>query len=58
VKVIFTDAKGNVLKEVEITEKGKGQLNIYAADLSSGAYTYTIVANGLTIDSKRMLKTK
>src|SRR5258706_986872 len=58
VKIIFTDNKGDVLKEVEISEKGKGQLNVYAADLSSGVYTYTIVADGATIDTKRMLKTK
>lgn len=58
VKIIFTDNKGSVLKEVEITEKGKGQLNVYAADLSSGIYSYTIVANGVTIDTKQMVKTK
>jgi len=58
VKIIFTDNKGSVLKEVEIAEKGIGQLNVYASDLSSGIYTYTIVANGITIDSKRMVKTK
>ena len=58
VKIIFSDSKGNVLTEVEIPEKGKGQLNVYAADLSSGIYTYTIVANGITIDSKRMMKAK
>jgi hypothetical protein len=58
VKIIFTDMIGNILKEVQIPEKGKGQLNVYASDLSSGIYTYTIVANGITIDSKRMVKTK
>lgn len=58
VKIVFTDSKGSVIKEVEILEKGKGQLNVYASDLSSGIYTYTIVANGISIDSKRMMKTK
>jgi hypothetical protein len=58
VKIIFTDNKGSVLKEVDINEKGKGQLNVYASDLSSGIYTYTIVADGITIDTKRMMKTK
>ncbi len=58
VKIIFTDATGNVIKEVTITDKGKGQLNVYAPDLSSGIYTYTIISNGITIDSKRMVLTK
>lgn len=54
--IIFTDMAGDVIKEVPITEKGKGQLNVYAYDLSSGIYTYTIVVDGQTIDSKKMVK--
>jgi hypothetical protein len=58
VKIIFTDSRGNVMKEVEIRETGKGQLNVYAQDLSTGTYTYTLVADGVTIDSKKMVCTK
>jgi len=58
VKIIFTGIKGDILKEVEISEKGKGQLNVYASDLSSGVYTYSIVANGITIDTKKMVCSK
>jgi trimeric autotransporter adhesin len=58
VLIIFTDSKGNVMKEVAISEKGKGQLNVYAQDLSSGIYTYTLVADGVTIDSKKMVCNK
>jgi trimeric autotransporter adhesin len=58
VQIIFTDSKGSILKEVSVSEKGKGQLNVYAQDLSSGIYTYTIVADGVTIDIKKMVCTK
>lgn len=58
VKIIFTGMKGNILKEVELNEKGQGQLNVYASDLSSGVYTYSIVANGITIDTKKMVCSK
>ncbi|MBI3501334.1 MAG: tail fiber domain-containing protein [Bacteroidetes bacterium] len=58
VKIIFTDMSGEIIKEVAITEKGKGQLNVYASDLSSGIYTYSIVADGMTLDTKKMLKSK
>jgi hypothetical protein len=58
VKMIFTDSRGNVMKEVSIPEKGNGQLNVYAQDLSSGIYTYTLVADGVTIDSKKMVCNK
>jgi hypothetical protein len=58
VKIIFTDAKGNVMKEVEVKETGKGQLNVYAEDLSSGVYSYTLIADGVTIDTKKMVCNK
>ena len=58
VKIIFTDSRGNVLKEVEIPQTGNGQLNVYAQDLSSGIYTYTLVADGVTIDTKKMVCNK
>jgi hypothetical protein len=58
VMIMFTDAKGNVMKEVAIAEKGKGQLNVYAQDLSTGIYTYTLIADGVTIDSKKMVCNK
>lgn len=58
VKIIFTDSRGNIMKDVSITEKGNGQLNVYAQDLSSGIYTYNIVVDGVSIDSKKMVCTK
>jgi hypothetical protein len=56
--IVFTDEIGTVIKEVPITQKGKGQLNVFASDLTSGIYTYTIVVDGITIASKKMVKTK
>ncbi len=56
-QMFFYDNKGTILKTVEINEKGAGQINVFAADLSSGNYTYTLVADGKVIDSKKMIKT-
>ena len=58
VKIIFTDMDGDIIKEVRIAEKGKGQLNVYASNLSSGIYTYSIVADGVTLDTKKMVRSK
>lgn len=58
VMIIFTDIDGTVIKEVPIYDKGNGQLNVYASDLSSGIYTYSIVADGITLDTKKMVKCK
>ena len=49
VKIIFTDSKGNTMKEVDVKEKGQGQMNVYAQDLSSGIYTYTLIADGAPV---------
>lgn len=54
--IIFTDMSGNIIKEVLIAEKGKGQLNVFAPDLSSGIYTYYIVVDGKSIYTKKMVK--
>ncbi|MFA5782364.1 MAG: T9SS type A sorting domain-containing protein, partial [Bacteroidales bacterium] len=55
-QIIFTDNTGRILKTIDINEKGKGMLKVYAQDLSSGIYSYTLVADGKTIDSKKMIK--
>ncbi|MDD3740292.1 MAG: tail fiber domain-containing protein, partial [Bacteroidales bacterium] len=57
-KIVFIDNLGNILKQVEIQERGNGELLVYAYDLSAGNYTYYLVADGITIDSKKMVLTK
>lgn len=55
-QIIFSTSDGKVIKTVDVTTQGKGQLNVFANDLSSGIYTYTLVVDGKTIDTKRMMK--
>ena len=55
-QLFFYDNKGTILRIVDINEKGAGQLNIFAADLSSGNYTYTLIADGKVIETRTMIK--
>lgn len=55
-QIIFHDATGALIKTVEIRERGNGQLNVYANDLSSGIYTYSLVADGKIAATRRMMK--
>ena len=55
-QIFFYDNKGTILKIVDINEKGSGQLNVFGADLSSGNYTYTLIADGTVIQTKKMIK--
>jgi flagellar hook assembly protein FlgD len=55
-QIHFYDEKGNLIKTVELTERGNGKINVFASDLSTGTYTYTLVADGQVVATKRMVK--
>jgi hypothetical protein len=55
-QIIFTTMDGTVIKSVELTSKGKGVLNIFASDLTSGMYNYSLIVDGRTIETKKLIK--
>lgn len=55
-QIHFYDVQGNLISSVDIIERGEGKINVFANDLSSGLYTYTLVADGKIVASKRMVK--
>jgi hypothetical protein len=57
-KIIVTDKNGNTLKEVNVSAKGKGSLNVDAATLAAGAYQYSLYVDGKLINTKQMILTK
>jgi hypothetical protein len=57
-QIIFNDMKGQIIKVVDVKTKGKGQLNVFANDLSSGLYTYSLYVDGKLIDTKKMVKSE
>lgn len=54
----ITDATGQLVKMIALPSKGNGQINIDAAQLASGVYQYTLIADGKIIDSKKMMIAK
>jgi hypothetical protein len=54
--MVFYDMNGRMIKEVNITERGESQLQVYGSDLSTGIYTYTLVVDGKVHASKKMVK--
>ena len=54
-EVVVADANGAVVKQIQLSTGGKGTININAYNLSSGTYTYSLVVNGSTIESKKMI---
>jgi hypothetical protein len=52
----FYDAAGKLVNTMEVTGRGDGHVSVFAQDLSSGTYTYALVADAQVIDTKRMMK--
>lgn len=55
-EILFYNTQGRLIKSVELINKGKGTLNVFAGDLSSGIYTYTLIVDGKVIETKKMVK--
>lgn len=55
-QMLFYNAQGKLIQSTELTQKGKGTLNVFASDLSNGIYTYTLVVDGKIIETKKMVK--
>lgn len=57
-QILFYDANGKLIKAIDLDSRGKGQVNVFANDLSSGIYSYALIADGQIADTKRMAKTQ
>jgi hypothetical protein len=57
-KIIFYTNNGTVIKTLPIIERGAGAVLIYASNLSSGLYSYTLIADGQVIATKKMVCNK
>jgi hypothetical protein len=55
-QILFYDNGGQLIKSVDIKAAGKGQLNVFANDLSNGTYSYTLIIDGKMIATKRIIK--
>jgi hypothetical protein len=55
-QMLFYNAAGKLIQSVDLNEKGKGSLNVFASDLSNGSYTYTLVVDGKVVETKKMIK--
>ncbi|MCE3294967.1 MAG: hypothetical protein K0R65_681 [Crocinitomicaceae bacterium] len=52
----FYNMQGKLIQSVEISERGNGELTVFADDLSSGQYSYNLVADGKIVATKKMVK--
>jgi hypothetical protein len=57
-EIIFFDNNGSVIKSILIETRGVGQLEVYSSNLSAGTYSYSLVADGISIGTKKMVNLK
>jgi hypothetical protein len=55
--IVVFDMQGKQVKQININS-GAGQVMLQAGDLSAGTYLYTLVADGIEADKKKMVLTK
>ena len=55
-QLLFYDMNGRIIKQVEINERGEGKLTVYGENLQNGVYTYSLIADGKLIATKKMVK--
>lgn len=53
--VIMSD-DGRISKTVLLNQRGKGQITVFGADLSKGTYSYSLIIDGVKLETKRMIK--
>lgn len=56
-QLIFTDVLGNTIKTADV-KSGYGVVTVFASNLTSGQYSYSLIIDGKVVETKRMVKTK
>lgn len=56
--LVFYDEFGREISRESLQQKGYSKVDINSEKLASGIYTYSIIADGKTADTKKMLKIK
>jgi len=55
-QMLFYNNIGKLINSFDLEQRGHGEINVFAGDLSSGIYTYTLVVDGKIFETKRMVK--
>ena len=57
-RIKIMDTRGKVVRTYTLSGRGRGLVTIHAGELSAGFYTYTLLVDGIVVDSKNMLLTR
>jgi len=55
-QIVIFDARGIMIKKFDIRTKGEGSITFYPPALSKGIFTYSIIADGELISTRKMIR--
>lgn len=55
-QVVFYNNLGQIIQTTELSQRGKGRLNIFGEELHSGMYSYTLIVDGISCETKKLIK--
>ena len=55
VYIRFSTMQGQVVKDIVLSERGKGQIQVNAQQFAAGTYIYQLIVDGSVVASKRMI---
>lgn len=54
-RISFYNESGVEIKSVKVSSRGEGQILLEAGEFSPGSYHYSLLKNGIVLDSKKMI---
>ena len=54
----ITNQTGQIVKTIELAEKGQGQVELKSGTLPAGSYFYSLYIDNQVVDTKQMVLTK
>jgi hypothetical protein len=55
-QLVICDDRGNAVKTFNLTQRGEGSIEFITSNLKHGVFTYSIIADGKVVDSKKMVR--
>jgi hypothetical protein len=53
---VVYDHAGNAVRTINLTQRGEGSVRFNACGLGQGYYTYSIIADGVASEGKKMVR--
>ena len=57
-QLVITSINGQTVRTLNLSGKGKGQVQLHASELQAGSYMYSLYVNGNLVDTKALLLSK